>query len=102
MHDIYNFVSGPLAWVAFIVFIAGSLYRLINMIRLVNKKEKFIYSYMSLNEFEIQLSVNPALDHPLWFRGLEAQSRAYHRHVYIPYLSDLCSHIPFIPHHPLG
>ena len=47
MHDIYNLVSGPLAWVAFIVFIAGSLYRLIDMIRLVNKKERFILSYMS-------------------------------------------------------
>ncbi len=47
MHGIYEFVSGPLVWVAFIVFIAGSLYRLIEMIRLVNKKERFIYSYMS-------------------------------------------------------
>ena len=48
MHALYDFVSGELAWVAFIVFIAGSLYRLITMIRLVNKKERFIYSYMSL------------------------------------------------------
>ncbi len=47
MHDLYNFVTGPLAWAAFIVFIAGSLYRLINMLYLVNKKEKFIYTYMS-------------------------------------------------------
>jgi nitrate reductase gamma subunit len=47
MHDLYNFVTGPLAWAAFIVFIAGSLYRLINMFYLVNKKEKFIYTYMS-------------------------------------------------------
>ena len=48
MHDLYSFVTGPLAWAAFIVFIAGSLYRLINMLYLVNKKEKFIYTYMSL------------------------------------------------------
>ena len=48
MHDLYNFVTGPLAWAAFIVFISGSLYRLINMLYLVNKKEKFIYTYMSL------------------------------------------------------
>ena len=48
MHDIYNFVTGPLVWVAFILFIGGSLYRLINMISLVNKKEKFIFTYMSL------------------------------------------------------
>jgi nitrate reductase gamma subunit len=47
MHDFYNFVTGPLAWVAFIIFIVGSLYRLINMIILVNKKEKMIFAYMS-------------------------------------------------------
>ena len=47
MHDLYNFVTGPLAWAAFVVFIAGSLYRLINMLYLVNKKDKFIYTYMS-------------------------------------------------------
>ena len=27
MHTLYNFVSGPLAWLAFILFIGGSLYR---------------------------------------------------------------------------
>ena len=48
MHSLYNFVSGPLAWVAFIIFIGGSLYRIISLIALVHKKEKFIYSYMSL------------------------------------------------------
>ena len=47
MHAIYEFVSGPLAWMAFVVFIVGSFYRLIDMIRLVYKKEKFIFSYMS-------------------------------------------------------
>jgi nitrate reductase gamma subunit len=48
MHDIYNFVSGPLAWAAFIIFFGGLLYRLVNMLMLVNQKEKFIFSYMSL------------------------------------------------------
>ena len=47
MHNIYVFVSGPLAWVAFIIFIGGSLYRLANLIVLTHRKEKFIYSYMS-------------------------------------------------------
>lgn len=47
MHSLYNFVSGPLVWLAFIVFIGGCLYRLITLIVLVHKKEKFIYSYMS-------------------------------------------------------
>lgn len=47
MHGIYNFVSGPLAWVAFTVFIVGSIYRLIEMIVLIYRKERSIYSYMS-------------------------------------------------------
>jgi nitrate reductase gamma subunit len=47
MHSLYNFVSGPLVWLAFIIFIGGCLCRLITLIVLVHKKEKFIYSYMS-------------------------------------------------------
>jgi len=48
MDNFYNFVSGPLAWVAFIIFIGGSLYRLISLLILAHRKEKFIYAYMSL------------------------------------------------------
>jgi len=47
MFDIYQFVSGPLAWFAFIIFIGGCLYRLVSLLVLVHRKEKFIYSYMS-------------------------------------------------------
>jgi nitrate reductase gamma subunit len=47
MHSLYNFVSGPLVWLAFIIFIGGCLYRLITLMVLVHKKEKFIYTYMS-------------------------------------------------------
>ena len=48
MNTLYNLVSGPFAWLAFIIFIGGSLYRLTSLLVLVHKKEKFIYSYMSL------------------------------------------------------
>ena len=48
MDTVYIFISGPLAWVAFIIFIGGCLFRLISLIILVHRKEKFIYSYMSL------------------------------------------------------
>jgi nitrate reductase gamma subunit len=48
MHSLYTFVSGPLAWLAFIIFFGGCLYRLISLMVLVHQKEKFIYSYMSL------------------------------------------------------
>lgn len=47
MHDIYRFVTGPLAWVAFGVFFLGSLYRLMALVGLARKKEAFIFSYMS-------------------------------------------------------
>ena len=48
MHDLYGFVTGPLAWVAFLVFILGSLYRFFALIQLAKKTEPFIFTYMSL------------------------------------------------------
>jgi nitrate reductase gamma subunit len=47
MREIYNFVSGPLAWLAFILFFGGCLYRLIRLFMLVKEKEPFIFTYMS-------------------------------------------------------
>jgi nitrate reductase gamma subunit len=47
MYTFYDFVSGPLTWIAFLLFFGGCLYRIVNMLILVNKKEKFIFSYMS-------------------------------------------------------
>jgi nitrate reductase gamma subunit len=48
MDELYRWATGPLVWLAFIVFIGGSLFRLIRLLLLVHRKEKFIYSYMSL------------------------------------------------------
>ena len=47
MDELYRFATGPLAWTAFIIFIGGSLFRLVRLLRMVHRKEKFIYSYMS-------------------------------------------------------
>jgi nitrate reductase gamma subunit len=47
MHSLYDFVSGPMVWLTFIVFIGGSLYRIVRLMVMVHKKEKFVYSYMS-------------------------------------------------------
>lgn len=47
MHTIYSFVYGPLAWTAFLLFVGGCVFRLVQMLRLVNKTEKFIFTYMS-------------------------------------------------------
>jgi len=45
--SLYSFVRGPLVWIAFLIFIGGSIYQLRNMI-LLAKKEKVVYPYMSL------------------------------------------------------
>ena len=47
MHAIYNFVSGPLAWVAFIVFFGGIVYQLISRALLAQKKDHYVYEYWS-------------------------------------------------------
>ncbi|NQT10195.1 MAG: nitrate reductase [Desulfobacteraceae bacterium] len=43
----YEFVSGPLVWIAFIIFIGGSLYRIYYMLS-GSKKEKVVFPHMSL------------------------------------------------------
>lgn len=45
--SLYNFVRGPLVWIAFLVFIGGSIYRIREMV-LLAKKEKVVYPYMNL------------------------------------------------------
>ncbi len=47
MHTIYQFVSGPLAWIAFILFAGGCIYRVAALLHTVYQKERFIFSYMS-------------------------------------------------------
>jgi nitrate reductase gamma subunit len=47
MHDVYQFISGPMVWISLIVFVGGTVYQLMRLILLVNRKEKFIFSYMS-------------------------------------------------------
>ena len=43
----YEFARGPLVWIAFLVFILGSLYRIISII-IMAKKDKVVYPYMDL------------------------------------------------------
>jgi nitrate reductase gamma subunit len=47
MDELYRLAIGPLAWAAFIIFFGGSLFRLIRLMTLVHRKEKFIYTYIS-------------------------------------------------------
>jgi nitrate reductase gamma subunit len=48
MHAVYSLVAGPLAWLAFILFFGGIVFRLVQLVALVNKTEKFIFTYLSL------------------------------------------------------
>lgn len=48
MIEIYTFVSGPLAWFAWAVFIFGSIYRLVSMYNLAKAKDGSSLAYMSL------------------------------------------------------
>jgi len=47
MHNIYSLVSGPLAWVSFILFVGGCLYRLTSMAVVAGEKDSMVYAYMS-------------------------------------------------------
>ena len=44
--SIYNLVRGPMVWIAFIIFIGGSAYKIRELI-LLAKKEKLIYPFMN-------------------------------------------------------
>ena len=47
MHSFINFIMGPMVWISFLIFFIGVIFKLYMMFKLVNKTEKFIYSYMS-------------------------------------------------------
>lgn len=47
-HEIYAFLRGPMVWISFTVFLAGSVYRLVSMWRLAKKKDAVIFHYMSV------------------------------------------------------
>lgn len=48
MHAIYSLLAGPLAWVAFILFFGGIIFRLVQLVMLAARTERFIFTYMSL------------------------------------------------------
>jgi len=48
MHAVFNFVRGPMAGIAFAVFIIGCLYQMASMWRLARKKDAVVFHYFSL------------------------------------------------------
>ena len=47
MYTVYSFVTGPLAWIAFTVFIAGSIIRFAMLYSLARKKDGVVFQYMN-------------------------------------------------------
>ncbi len=47
MNAAYEFVTGPLAWVAWGIFLLGSAWRLFSMYQLAKKKEAAALAFMS-------------------------------------------------------
>jgi len=43
----YDFVSGPLVWIAFVVFLGGMIYQFVSMLRLA-RKDKVVYPYLDM------------------------------------------------------
>jgi nitrate reductase gamma subunit len=48
MHSVYSFVTGPLAWVAFLVFILGIIGKLVHFYYLSQQKDPDIVRYYNL------------------------------------------------------
>ena len=47
MHSFINFIMGPMVWISFLIFFIGVVFRLFQVIKMVNAKENFIYTYLS-------------------------------------------------------
>jgi nitrate reductase gamma subunit len=48
MHAIYSFVSGPMVWIAFGVFLGGLVWQFLRLYFLARKKDPMVFEYMSL------------------------------------------------------
>jgi len=57
MNAAYEFVTGPLAWVAWGIFLLGSAYRLVSMYQLAKKKDATAMAFMDLG-FSLRSIIN--------------------------------------------
>lgn len=48
MHSFIQFIMGPMVWISFLIFFIGVVYRFFHVVKLVEGKENFIYTYLSL------------------------------------------------------
>ncbi|BBD08172.1 TmcC family electron transfer complex membrane anchor subunit [Desulfovibrio ferrophilus] len=47
MHAFYNLVSGPLVWVAFAIFLIGSIWKVFSLLSGTKKKDGYVFTYWS-------------------------------------------------------
>ena len=48
MNAFIDFIMGPMVWIAFLIFILGLIFKLVIIIKDVNAKEPYVYSYLTL------------------------------------------------------
>jgi nitrate reductase gamma subunit len=48
MHDLYSFVSGPMVWIAFAVFLGGLVWQFVSIYLLARRKDPMVIEYISL------------------------------------------------------
>lgn len=48
MYALYEFISGPMVWAAFGLFLGGCLFRIGQLVSLTRRKERFIFSFLSI------------------------------------------------------
>ena len=48
MNAFIHFIMGPMVWIAFLIFILGLIVKLVMIIKDVNARESYIYSYLTL------------------------------------------------------
>lgn len=44
----YEFVTGPLAWIAFGIFVIGMIVKVVSLLSLTSKKDKVVFNHLSL------------------------------------------------------
>lgn len=47
MNTFIDFITGPMVWLSFLIFIAGVVVRISKLVRQTNSSEKFMYTYFS-------------------------------------------------------
>lgn len=48
MNSFYSFLTGPMAWIAFIVFFGGIIYRIVRLVNLARTKDPTVHNYVDL------------------------------------------------------